>query len=182
MLRLRDALIVTQIALTATLLAGSALLAQSIAALLHVELGFQARQSPRCGWRLRPAVHRGRSPAALFDQLLETEERPVRRPGAVSQLPLPGGTPPFAEGETSASLERREVITGRSRRLLQTLQVPIQSGRFLNRDDNGTSRQRISSTSTANLRNGRGGRETDPLVCLPTTTEVPVCEGHPTGP
>jgi putative ABC transport system permease protein len=150
MLRLRDGLIVAQIALTATLLAGSALLAQSIAALLHVDLGFQTQQVTTLRVALSgPRFSAGEAQQRFFEQLLEAVRAipGVGSAGAVSHLPLDGGgTLTFrVDGEPEVPPSERREVVGRAvaGEYFQTLQVPVRSGRLLSQEDNGTGPHRV---------------------------------------
>jgi putative ABC transport system permease protein len=141
--RLRDVLIVGEIALTVVLLAGTALVGRSLLALLKVELGFRAEQVQTA--RVALAGPRYADDAAnqqFFERLVQAmQELPeVTSVGAVSRLPLNGGGTGtmHLEGTPEPPVPERPEATIRivAGDYFETLAIPLLAGRvFTARDD-----------------------------------------------
>ncbi|HEY7683601.1 MAG TPA: ABC transporter permease [Gemmatimonadales bacterium] len=147
LLRLRDGLIVGEIALTLVLLTGTALVGRSLAALLSLELGFEPDQV----LTLRVALNGPRFEAnavrqQFMDRLLDgVRALPgVSASGAVANLPLQGGnTNTFrVEGEPEAPPASRLEATTRATagEYFRALGIRLVEGRVFDATDDSTHR------------------------------------------
>ncbi|MEO8592184.1 MAG: ABC transporter permease [Candidatus Solibacter sp.] len=141
--RVRNALVVTQVALAVVVLIGAGLLMQSFLRLRAVDPGFR----PQSVWTVRLPLSGGRNSTperriAFFSQLTP---RIAVLPGvvsasAVSSLPLNGlgtGATFIVEGRPAPSAEQRPQALARSvmPAYFQTMKIPLVSGReFTNAD------------------------------------------------
>jgi predicted permease len=159
MRRLRDALIIGEIALTLVLLAGTALVGRSLFSLLTQELGFRTEQIYTTRIALGgPAYDDPAVPRRFFAQLVsQVSEIPeVRSVGAVSQLPLNGGgtSTLHLEGtEEKPAAERPEATTREvAGDYFQTMGIPLVRGRlFASTDDWSAPRAMLVSETLAQI-------------------------------
>ncbi|HYY56001.1 MAG TPA: ABC transporter permease [Pyrinomonadaceae bacterium] len=142
--RFRQALIVSEVALSLVLLVGAGLMMKSFWRLQHVELGFNPDNLLVMDMALPQTRYPERSQAALFQQRLV--ERINALPGvasaaSVSILPLSGGNScdgTTIEGRAAASpadipcVEVRDISPG----YFRTMGVPLLRGRALDEHDN----------------------------------------------
>lgn len=155
--RLRDALVVGEIALTLVLLAGTALVGRSLASLLRVELGFQTDQVVTARIALAgPEYTTNSSNQRFFERLVaETRSLPrVSSVGAVSQLPLNGGgtNSLLLEGGPDLALPDRPVAVTRgvAGDYFETVGIPLVAGRvFTDRDDSLSTPSMVVSRALA---------------------------------
>ena len=141
--RLRDALVISEVALALVLLTGSGLLIQSLSRLRSVNLGFRADNAISFGTRLSPVRYKKDADRIAFTDRVIERVRSI--PGVVaaayaSDLPLMmkgntysfirEGYPPPAPGEYLDS-NYREVTHG----YLQTMGVRLVRGRYLSPSD-----------------------------------------------
>jgi putative ABC transport system permease protein len=155
--RLRDALVVAELALTTGLLVAAGLLGRSLQNLLATDLGFQPERV--LTFRIALAGSRYQSGAAqqlFFESLLErTRGLPgVTRAGAVSNLPLNGGgTNTFrVEGQPEPEPSQRAEATmrGVAAEYFQAMGIRLVSGRgFDSRDDSVSAPVVVLSESLA---------------------------------
>ena len=141
--RLRDLLVVGEIALTLVLLAGTALVGRSLASLLKIQLGFNVEQVITARVALAGPEYATAAPNQHFFEQLVSEVRALPQMssvGAVSQLPLNGGGTNSMElkgGPLVALPDRPAAVT----RIVvgdyfQTVGIPVISGRvFTPQDD-----------------------------------------------
>lgn len=135
-LRLRHALIVSQIALSVILLAAAALMIRSFEKLRNVEPGFDAGNVLTMRITLPQEKYRGAAINDFFQQLVDTlEQTPgVRAASVASQFPPMG---PFStefrlDGvETSGATMPTALITAASEEHFATLGVDLVSGRVI---------------------------------------------------
>lgn len=157
--RLRDGLVVGQLALTVSLLAGAALVARSLIHLLAEDLGFQASQVVTGRVALSgPEWDDGARQQRFFEALLDRVRviPGVSTAGAVSQLPLNGGgTNTFRiEGEPEPDAASRPEATMRAVAgdYFQAMGIALVSGRgFTPRDDTTSQGVLVISRSLARL-------------------------------
>ena len=157
--RLRDGLVIGQLALTVTLLTGTALVGRSLISLLAEDLGFQAE--PVVTGRVAlsgPAWSENSRRQRFFENLLEqVRAMPgVSAVGAVSNLPLNGGgTNTFRiEGEPEPDVASRPEATMRAVAgdYFQAMGIPLVAGRlFTERDDSTAQGVVLISRSFARL-------------------------------
>jgi putative ABC transport system permease protein len=143
--RVRDLLVVSEVALALVLLVGAGLLLKSLAAMLAVDPGFDPRGLLTLRVALPPARYAEDVQAARFHA--ELLRRVSRLPGVsgaaeTSNLPLSGdggtGTPqvvgrPAPEGDTSAESHLRTV----SANYFEVMGVPLVKGRAFGERDTG---------------------------------------------
>jgi len=156
LLRLRDGLIVGEIALTLVLLTGTALVGRSLAELLRLNLGFVPDRI--LAGRISLSGPRYRTPASqqrfFLDLLAGIRRLPgVTSAGAITNLPLNSGNSNTfrVEGEPEPEPSARLEATTRavSEGYFPTLGVPLVAGRLLDtRDD---SAHRLSVLVNASL-------------------------------
>jgi putative ABC transport system permease protein len=142
--RVRETLVVAEVALACVLLVGGGLLLRSFMSLVEVDLGFQPTQAYT--WRADPAggFDDNASRAAFYDQLLETvSEIPgVDAVGMTDSLPLGrnrnwgirGVGVNYEEGQAPGALPRMVDY-----RYLETMRIPLVDGRYFTRDDTADS-------------------------------------------
>jgi putative ABC transport system permease protein len=142
-LRLRNLLVVTDIAMAVVLLIGAGLMLHSLHRLQQVELGFQ----PENVLTLRISLPNQRYPdqkqwVSFFDQALEKVQAlpGVRSAGAVSFLPMAGfgaANPYTVEGEPTPTPGQEPVADLRfvSPGYLDTMKIPILQGRSFTPQD-----------------------------------------------
>ena len=141
--RLKNSLVVGQVALTTLLLIGAGLLVRSFGKLLHVDPGFDAENVLTMNVSL-PTVKYADAPKqiAFFDELLrKVSSLPGIRSAAISAaLPIQPKriTPMLPEGQPEVPLGERPfiIIEAISPRLLETLRVPLRAGRIFTDADN----------------------------------------------
>ena len=144
--RLRSALVVTEIALALTLLAGAGLLTQSLFRLLRANPGFNTENLWLVTTALPMAKYAEDSRVAAFHQqyLARLEALPrVKSAATVGSMPLVGGnttrfivegeTPPPPGQETESNL--RDVSAG----YFRTMEIPLLRGRHFTERDNASS-------------------------------------------
>ena len=153
--RLRDGLIVGEIALTLVLLAGTALVGRSLLSLLTQELGFRTEQIYTTRIALGgPAYDDPAVTRRFFDQLVSQVRviPEVRSVGAVSQLPLNGGgtSTLHLEGtEEKPASERPEATTREvAGEYFQTMGIPLVGGRFFVPEDDGDAPRAVLVSQT----------------------------------
>jgi putative ABC transport system permease protein len=145
--RLRNVLVLTQIAMAVVLLVGAGLLLRTLSALVRVDLGFQPAGTVTMGLFLgiRPPERR----VQVIDQILERVDQipEVEAAGTIQFLPLSGmtcGTGFWLEEHAAARAPSRSLPTDCalvSRGYLAAMAVPVLSGRaFDRRDRMGTPR------------------------------------------
>jgi putative ABC transport system permease protein len=141
--RLRDGLVVAQIAIALTLLMGAALLIQSLMALQKVDLGFQAKDALVMNVEL-PQVKYPRSEQhkAFFDQLMENVRAvpDVRSAALVSvrlDLAQGGGTSLISIGSRPANPEELLEVSERhvGRDFFETMGMRVLRGRTFTEQD-----------------------------------------------
>jgi putative ABC transport system permease protein len=155
--RMREVLVVTEIALAVMLLAGAGLLMRSFARLQSVNPGFRAAQSLTFRTALPAAAYRGEPERASFYQrALErvTALPGVTSAGAISALPLSGssfgftfeieGDAPPRPGEEPAMQTR--VVTPD---FFKAMGVPLLRGRGFTAADNANSQQVVLLSEAA---------------------------------
>jgi putative ABC transport system permease protein len=144
--RLKNLLVIGQVALTMVLLIGAGLLVRSFGKLLRVETGFDPENVLTMNVSL-PTVKYGdaQKQIAFFDDLLRrVSALPGVRAAAVSAaLPLMPKriTPVLPEGQAEVPLAERPfvIIEAGSPRLLETLRIPLRFGRAFTDADNAQS-------------------------------------------
>lgn len=141
--RMRNILVVAEVALALVLFVGSTLMVRSYAQLRGVDAGF--REDGLLTFRLSPAPDRWQNPdatARFYDQLLEQLRAipGVTGAGAISNLPMTGGGPiltttidefPPAENEFPPTFLIRRATPG----YFETMGVPLIEGRYFTPDD-----------------------------------------------
>ena len=138
--RLRQLLVVAEIALSVVLLLGAALLMRSMWNIQRVDPGFNSEGVLTMRLTLPRERYEGEAAGAFFDSLIERLEAVpgVRSASAASQFP------PMANFNTQFTLEQKAeagstlptaVITVASPGHFETLGVPIQTGRPFNASD-----------------------------------------------
>jgi predicted permease len=141
--RLRDGLVIAEIALTLVLLVGASLMGRSLFTLLHVDPGFVAERVATARIALAgPAYSLGARQQRFFEDLL-TRVRAlpgVEASGAISNLPLQGGgrTTFRVDGAATPSVAERPEATIRTvaAEYFRALRIPLVHGRHLDtRDD-----------------------------------------------
>ena len=155
--RLRDLLVVGEIALTLVLLAGTALVGRSLASLLQVELGFRVYQVVTARVALAgPEYATNEANQRFFEQVIaEVGSLPqVSAVGSVSQLPLNGGgtNSLLLKGGPAVALPDRPVAVTRlvAGDYFGTVGIPLVSGRaFTSRDDSLAPRSMVVSRALA---------------------------------
>ena len=155
--RMREGLVVAEIALAVMLLAGAGLLMRSFARLQSVNPGFRASQSLTFRTALPAAAYRGEPERASFYQ--QALERVTRLPGvtsagAISALPLSGssfgftftieGDPPPRPGEEPGMQTR--VVTPD---FFKSMGVPLLRGRGFTAADNAAAPQVVLLSEAA---------------------------------
>ncbi|HJQ21010.1 MAG TPA: ABC transporter permease, partial [Gemmatimonadaceae bacterium] len=141
--RLRESLVVAEIALTLVLLVGAALMGRSVAALLRVNPGFSAERVATVRVALAgPRYAEQFAPSQFFAQAVVRVQRlpNVDAAGAISSAPLQGGgTNTFhVEGlpEPAPALRPEAVTRAVAGEYFRALRIPVIEGRVLNdRDD-----------------------------------------------
>ncbi|HEX6048665.1 MAG TPA: ABC transporter permease [Gemmatimonadaceae bacterium] len=162
---MRDALVVTEVALTIVLLVGTGLLVRSLRELLRTDRGFDAEQVMTARVALAgPRYATDVSRRAFFDDVLErVREAPgVTVVGAVTQLPLNGGgTNTFrVEGAAEPPSSRRPEATlrGVAGDYFEAMGIGLVDGRrFTARDNTGSTPVIMINASLARSLFG-GGR------------------------
>jgi putative ABC transport system permease protein len=147
--RMREALVVVEIALAVMLLAGAGLLMRSFARLQSVNPGFRTEQSLTFRTALPTAAYRGEPERALFYQraMERIQTLPgVTTVGAISALPMSGssfgftfeieGDPPARPGEEPAMQTR--VVTPD---FFKAVGVPLLRGRGFTAQDDASAPQ-----------------------------------------
>ena len=140
--RLRDLLVVGEIALTLVLLAGTALVGRSLVSLLKIELGFNVEQIMTARVALAGPEYATAAPNQRFFERLVAEVRSlpqVSSVGAISQLPLNGGGTnsmtlvggPAVPLPEQPSAVTRVVVND----YFQTVGIPVVSGRLFTPED-----------------------------------------------
>lgn len=155
--RLRDVLLVGEIALTLVLLAGTALVGRSLASLLQVELGFRVDQVVTARIALAgPEYETDVANQRFFERVVsEVRSLPqISSVGAVSQLPLNGGgtSSLLLRGGPDLALPERPVAVTRgvAGDYFETVGIPLVSGRvFTSRDDSLAIRGMVISRALA---------------------------------
>ena len=138
--RLRQLLVVAEIALSVVLLLGAGLLMRSMWNIQRVDPGFQSGGVLTMRLTLPRERYEGEAAGAFFDSLIERLEAVpgVRSASAASQFP------PLSNFTTQFTLEQKAeagstlptaVITVASPRHFETLGVPMQAGRSFNASD-----------------------------------------------
>ncbi|HEY9402037.1 MAG TPA: ABC transporter permease [Pyrinomonadaceae bacterium] len=156
--RLRNALAVSEIALSLVLLVGAGLLIKSFLRLQDVKPGFNPENLLAVELVLPTAKYaENQQVVNFYDQLLQqlAQQSGVQGAAVTSALPLGGGGDILAfsvEGRTRASTERVPDAEARtvSPDYFRTLQIPLRSGRLLDeRDDQNAPRAAIISETMA---------------------------------
>jgi putative ABC transport system permease protein len=143
--RLRTALVVAQMALALSLLAGGGLLVQTLRNLLNVPLGFEAERLLSLNVFLGPPRYRELAPQYAFvrDTIAAIEQVPgVVSAGTVSQLPLAEGPVRLKLAIDGRPLDRAEAPVAAFRAVspsyFATMGMPVRHGRSLMERDAGT--------------------------------------------
>lgn len=145
LLRIRDGLIVAEVALTLVLLTGTALVGRSLVALLRLDLGYVPERVLAA--RLNLAGPRYQEQAARQQIFTSALERVRALPGvisagAINTLPLNGGNTNTFKIEGEPELDPSSRLEAASRAVSEdyftTLGVPLVAGRFLDRQDDST--------------------------------------------
>jgi putative ABC transport system permease protein len=153
--RMRNALVVAEVAMSVILLVGASLFVRSFQYLLRLETGFDT--SHIAVLRVQIPPERAGSPEALSARVEEVVERVAAVPdveavGASDLLPLRGGgarTPVVLEGSAVASDAAPVVLAiGVTSRYFESLNVPVLRGRGFARSE----AQRLSYTAVINER------------------------------
>jgi predicted permease len=141
--RVRNGLVISQVALAVILLTGTCLLLRSYANVLAVHTGFST-SAVTVNIKLNPPYSAGRNGRIFFGELLDAIKhvRGVQAAGAVDYLPLSN-----TEGITSFELEgyqneKNQIVELRrvTSDYLAAMQIPLLDGRaFMERDDQGHS-------------------------------------------
>jgi len=138
--KVRDSLVVLEVAATCVLLVGAGLLVRSLVSLLEVDPGFRPEQAAT--WRIQPSrsFANREEQTAYFRALVDTVAAlpGVESAGLTDALPLgrnrswnvraKGVT--YRQGESPEALPR--IV---DENYLQTMKIPLRSGRLLERDD-----------------------------------------------
>jgi putative ABC transport system permease protein len=186
--RLRDALVIAQIAATLWLLVSATLLMRSFAELRQVNPGF----NPERVYSVHLAIPRAKYPkdrdvAAFADRLLERVRAlpDVVSAGLVNRLPLAGGAQTgqieFEGVDSNATGLKNVDYRSVTPDYFRTLEIPLVSGRAFSDADDAASRvaiidDRLAKTVFANA-NPIGRRVRIPVASLPWLTVVGVV-GH----
>lgn len=141
--RTRQALVVSEVALSLILLTGAGLMIRSFWKLQHVDPGFDPRNVLTMRVALSPVRYsEPQQQAAYFDRVLEqTRALPgVVSAGATTQLPLTGGgsTQPFTiEGQAGPEVAMQPMAQTRyiSPDYFRTMGIPLRRGRFFTSED-----------------------------------------------
>jgi predicted permease len=157
--RLRDGLVIGEIAISLVLLSGTALIGRSLLALLQVDLGFTTDQVVTARLALAgPEYNSDGSMQRFFERLTaDVGTIPqVKSVGAISQLPLnDGGTNTlYLEGAPDRPASERPEVTTRIvvGDYFATIGIPLVAGRtFTPRDDSLAPRTIIISEALAHL-------------------------------
>lgn len=143
--RLRDALVIAELALTLVLLVSAALVARSVVAVLGVDPGFVAQGVATVRVALAgPSYADGRDQQRFFEDLLaRIRALPgVADVGAISSAPLQGTGPNVihVDGAPEPDPAARPEVSARAvaGEYFQTLRVPVFQGRTLNAHDSRT--------------------------------------------
>jgi predicted permease len=140
--RLRDALVVAEVALSLVLLAGAGLLVRSFARVEQVEPGFDARGVVSMRFSLAGTSYAGKRGLEFYQPLLERVRHlpGVEAAGAVSTVPLNGsvgwgnitieGYSP-ASGRAAIQSDQRAASPG----YFETMRVPLLGGRYFDEHD-----------------------------------------------
>jgi putative ABC transport system permease protein len=155
--RMRTALVVTEVALAVTLLAGAGLLIRSFSRLAAVDPGFQLRPALTFDVGLPDSRYKedARQVAFYDELLLRLKAIPgVERTGGVLSLPLSGnsivlsfripGRPAVAPSEEPA-MQVRVATTD----YFQTIGIPLKKGRLFSEEDRAGTPQVVLITETA---------------------------------
>ncbi|MCP4657851.1 MAG: ABC transporter permease, partial [bacterium] len=139
--RMRNLLVVAEVALSLILLIGAGLLVRSFLELLNVKLGFDPDQVVTFGITLPRAKYpEGRERSAFFDQTLE---RVAALPGVseaaiVASLPVTGGSNGSFEVEGSTWPDEDSPLAEKRRvspDYFRVMRIPLLQGRFFNDRD-----------------------------------------------
>ncbi len=142
--RLREALVVSEVAVAVVLLAGAGLLARSLFAVLSVNAGFDPAEAATVAVQVSgPRYTDSAAVLVWHDQLLAAVRGVpgVENAAIANQLPLGGGfdsygiqaaDKPLANPELAPSADEYRVTTG----FLQTMHIPILDGRDFTEADN----------------------------------------------
>jgi predicted permease len=140
--RLRDALVVAEIALSLVLLAGAGLLVRSFARVEQVEPGFDARNVLSMRFSVAGTAHKGEQSGEFYRQLLERVRHlpGVESAGVASTVPLSSsiswgeitieGYSP-ASGQAAIQSDLRAAGVG----YFETMKIPLVSGRHFDEHD-----------------------------------------------
>jgi predicted permease len=143
--RLRDALVVVEIALSLVLLAGAGLLVRSFMRVQQVEPGFDPRGVVSMRLAVTGTPYQGERSTEFFRQLLERARAlpGVESAGAASSLPLSGtigwggitieGYVPTTTGQEAIQADFRIAGVG----YFETMKVPLVAGRHFDERDAG---------------------------------------------
>ncbi|HWS87815.1 MAG TPA: ABC transporter permease [Pyrinomonadaceae bacterium] len=141
--RLRDALVVVEIALSLVLLAGAGLLVRSFMRVQQVEPGFDPRGVVSMRFAVTGTPYQGERSTEFFRQLLERARAMpgVESAGAVNSLPLSGtigwggitieGYVPTTTGQEAIQADMRVAGVG----YFETMRVPLLGGRHFDERD-----------------------------------------------
>lgn len=139
--RLRNVLVLSQIALSLVLLIGAGLLIRSFTSLLYVNKGFDGDNVLTLGVSLPSAKYpEPRQRAAFFDDVIHRIQnlQGVRAAGAVSELPLDGGTSGSIQIDGKTFPRNEPAIAQKriaSANYFETMRIPLVRGRlFSDRD------------------------------------------------
>jgi len=141
--RVREILVVSEVALSLVMLIGAGLLIRSFASLQRVDPGFNPRGVLTFALQLSGRQYNGPQPVlAAYRQIWEHLDRlpGVRASGGCSDLPLtdsPAWTPISIEGRTPPPGEKfinadLRVVAGR---YFETMEIPLRQGRLFNDQD-----------------------------------------------
>ncbi|HEY7856586.1 MAG TPA: ADOP family duplicated permease, partial [Terriglobales bacterium] len=142
--RTQNALVIGELALALMLLAGAALLIQSLGRLLQVDPGFEPHHAVTMQFALSPSIMSNNE--AIASALDTLEERVQAVPGVVAaaettQVPLSGndsesGFWKVGEPQPSADHMPSAMQTFAGPGWIQAMGIPLVRGRFFNRNDN----------------------------------------------
>jgi predicted permease len=151
--KVRDSLVVLEVAATCVLLVGAGLLIRSLVSLLEVDPGFRPEQAAT--WRIQPSrsFANREEQTAYFRALVDTVAAlpGVESAGLTDALPLGRNRSwnvrakgvSYRQGESPEALPR--IV---DENYLQTMKIPLRSGRLLERDDL-TREKRVAVISAA---------------------------------
>jgi predicted permease len=151
--KIRDFLVVLEVAATCVLLVGAGLLVRSLVSLLKVDPGFSPEQA--ASWRIQPSrsFANREEQTAWFRSLVDTVDAlpGVESAGLTDALPLGRNRSwnvrakgvAYRRGESPEALPR--IV---DENYLQTMKIPLRSGRLLERDDL-TRQKRVAVISEA---------------------------------